>query len=104
MVEKGLTQWYESLLYGPGSAGISNGETWSYFIGIEHIEAPSPGVAAFIGFAAQTMSGRFESAGAFALHTPSLLILIQVTRRGRKGYEFARQAFADFTAIRWAIL
>ncbi len=67
------------------TAGISNGETWSYFIGIEHIEAPSRGIAAFIGFAAQAMTGRFESAGASALHTPSLLIQIQVTRRGRKG-------------------
>ncbi len=70
MIEKGLTQRYESLL--------CTGETWSYFIGIEHIEAPSPGVAAFIGFAAQAMSIRFESASA-----PSLLILIQVTRRDR---------------------
>ncbi len=29
-------------------------------------------MAAFIGFVAQTESVRFESAGAFALHTPSL--------------------------------
>ncbi len=30
---------------------------------------PSPGVAAFIGFAAQAKPARFESAGASALHT-----------------------------------
>ncbi len=31
---------------------------------------PSPGVAAFIGFAGQAKPVRFESAGASALHTP----------------------------------
>ncbi len=33
------------------------------------------------------------------LLTPSLLILIQVMRWGRKGYEFARQGWADYTVI-----
>ncbi len=32
-------------------------------------EVPNPGVAAFIGFAAQAQFGRFESAAASALHT-----------------------------------
>ncbi len=35
----------------------------------KHIEVPSPGVAAFIGFAAQAKLARFEIAGASALHT-----------------------------------
>ncbi len=39
---------------------------------------PSSCVAAFIGFAAQAKLVRFVSAGASALHTPSLLVLIQV--------------------------
>ncbi len=38
------------------------------------------------------------------LLTPSLLVLIQVTRRERKGWEFDRQRFADYTAICWTIL
>ncbi len=37
---------------------------------------------------------RFVSAGA-----SSLLVLIQVTPRGRKGYEFGRQRCANYTAI-----
>ncbi len=36
----------------------------------EHTGVPSPGVAAFIGFAAQTKPAWFESAGASALHIP----------------------------------
>ncbi len=42
---------------------------------------PSPGVTAFIGFAVQAGLAQFESAGASALHTPFLFVLIQVTRR-----------------------
>ncbi len=37
-----------------------------------------------IGFAAQAKPAWFESAGASDLHTPSLLVLIQVTRWERK--------------------
>ncbi len=51
----------------------------------EHTEVPSPGVGAFIGFAAQAKLARFQSAGTSVLHAPLLLILIQVTRQGRKG-------------------
>ncbi len=40
----------------------------------------SPGVAAFIGFAAQSKPVRFVNAEASALHTASLLVLIKVTR------------------------
>ncbi len=40
----------------------------------------SPGVAAFVGFAAQAKPVRFESAGTSALHTPSFLVLIQGTQ------------------------
>ncbi len=36
--------------------------------------------AAFIGFAAEVKPVQFETAGASALHTPSPLVLIQVTR------------------------
>ncbi len=36
---------------------------------IEHAEVPIPGVGAFIDFVAQAKPVRFESAGAFALHT-----------------------------------
>ncbi len=49
-----------------------------------HAEVSSLGVAAFIGFAAQANLCRFVSAIASALHTSSLLVLIQVTRQGRK--------------------
>ncbi len=35
----------------------------------QHADVPSPDVAEFIGFAAQFKLGRFESAGASALHT-----------------------------------
>ncbi len=38
------------------------------------MEFPSPGVVAFIGFVAQAKRAQFESAGASALHTPSLLV------------------------------
>ncbi len=41
------------------------------FVGSEHTKGPSPGVAAFIGFAAEAKPVWFESAGASALHTPS---------------------------------
>ncbi len=41
---------------------------------------PSSGVAAFIGFASQAKPVRFESAGASALHKPSLFVLIEVTQ------------------------
>ncbi len=34
----------------------------------KHIEVPSPGVAAFIGFAAQAKLVRLENAGASTLH------------------------------------
>ncbi len=47
-----------------------------FFMGRWHVEVPSPGIAAFIGFAAQAKFVRF----AFALHTPSLSVLIQVTQ------------------------
>ncbi len=50
-----------------------------------HAEVPSPGVAAFIGFAAIAKLALVESAGTSALHTPSRLVLIQVTPRGRSG-------------------
>ncbi len=50
-----------------------------------HTEVPNPGVAAFTGFAVQAKLIRFMSAGASTLHTPSLSVLIQVTRRGSKG-------------------
>ncbi len=36
---------------------------------VPRTEVPSPGIAAFIGFAMQAKPIRFESAGAFALHT-----------------------------------
>ncbi len=55
--------------------------------------ALDPGVAAFVGFAAQAKLVGFESAGASTLHTPSLLVLIQVKRRVCKGWELDR--FAD---------
>ncbi len=35
------------------------------------------------------------------LFTPSLLVLIQVTRRRYKGYEFDRQRCVHYTAIGW---
>ncbi len=37
-------------------------------MGKQPAEAPSPGVAAFIGFAAQAKPVRFESAGVSAFH------------------------------------
>ncbi len=74
------------------------------FRGLLAYRGPSSGVAAFIGFAAQGKPVRFESAEGCALHTPSLLVLIQVARRGRKGYEFDRQRCADYTAICLTIL
>ncbi len=49
-------------------------------MGRQRAAVPSPGVAAFIGFAAQAKLVRFESAGASALHTPSFLVLIQGTQ------------------------
>ncbi len=36
---------------------------------VPRTEVPSPGIAAFIGFAAQAKPIRLESAGASALHT-----------------------------------
>ncbi len=36
----------------------------------KHTGVPNPGVAGFIGFAAQTKPVQFESAGASALHIP----------------------------------
>ncbi len=54
-----------------------------YWVGGYHIEVP--GVAAFIGFVAEAKRTRIESVGASTLHTPSLLVLIQMTRRERKG-------------------
>ncbi len=41
----------------------------SGLMGRLHTEVHSPVAAAFIGFAAQVKPARFESAGAFALHT-----------------------------------
>ncbi len=38
-------------------------------MGRQHAEVPSPGVAAFIGFAAQAELVRFESAELYALYT-----------------------------------
>ncbi len=38
------------------------------------------------------------------LFTPSLLVLIQVTRRGLKGWEFDRHRCADYAALCWTIL
>ncbi len=38
------------------------------------MELPSTGVAAFIGFAVQAKLAQFESEGASALRTPSLLV------------------------------
>ncbi len=37
-------------------------------MGGHHTEVPSPGVAAFIGFAAEAKPVRFKGAGASALH------------------------------------
>ncbi len=52
--------------------------------GVSWVSRRGLGVAAFISFAAQANLCRFVSAVASALHTPSLLVLIQVTRQGRK--------------------
>ncbi len=52
-----------------GWTSITKGETWWFFVGSFHTEVPSPGVAAFIGFAVQAKPVRFESAGAYALQT-----------------------------------
>ncbi len=52
-----------------GWAGITNGEAWRCFINSYQTEVLSPGVAEFIGFAAQAKPVQFESAGASALHT-----------------------------------
>ncbi len=57
-------------------------------MGMYHAEVPSRDVAAFSGFAVQAKPVRFVSAGASALHTVSFLVLIQGTRRERKGQEF----------------
>ncbi len=66
------------------SAGIANGS--SVTISVDDVSwVPSPGVAVCIAYAAQAKHARFESAGASALHTPSILVLVHVTRRGRKG-------------------
>ncbi len=46
----------------------------------EPTEVPSPGAAAFTGFAAQAKPVRFVSARVSALHTPSVLVLIQGTQ------------------------
>ncbi len=54
----------------------------------EKHDVPSRGVAACIGFAVQDKPTQFESAGASALHTPSLLVLIQVTRRDERDRSF----------------
>ncbi len=40
-------------------------------MGSQYTEVPSPGVVAFIGFAAQARLARFVSAGATTLHTLS---------------------------------
>ncbi len=37
-------------------------------MGYQRTEVPSPGVVAFLGFAAQAKPDRYESAGASALH------------------------------------
>ncbi len=53
----------------------------SFFIRVETDRAmvPSPGVAAFTGFAAQGKLVRFESTGAFVIQTPFILVSFQVT-------------------------
>ncbi len=66
----------------------------------KHLEVPGLVVAAFSGFAAQAKSVRFRNS---ALHT-LLLVLIQMTRRGRKGYELDQQRYGDDTAIYWTVL
>ncbi len=48
-------------------------------MGDKHIEVPSPGMTAFIGFAAQANSVRFDAPG-HPLFTPSLLVVIQGTQ------------------------
>ncbi len=42
---------------------------------------------------------RFESTGASVFTPLSVLVLIQMKRRGRRGEEFERQRCADYTAI-----
>ncbi len=49
---------------------------------VQYTKIPSPGVAAIIGFAAQTKPVLFESAGAFDLQNLPRLVLIQVARWG----------------------
>ncbi len=50
--------------------------------------------AAFIGFTAWERP----------LFTPYQLVLIQVTRWGRKGWGFDRQRCANYTTIWWTVL
>ncbi len=46
----------------------------------QHAEVPSPGVASFIGLAAEAQIARLDSAGASTLHTSPFLVLIQGTQ------------------------
>ncbi len=50
-----------------------------------------PRVVVFVGFTAQTKLVQFMSLRASAFHTPCLLALILMTRRGRKVHEYANQ-------------
>ncbi len=54
---------------GAGLAGITKGEPRWCFVGSYYTAVPSPGVAAFIGFAAQVKPIRLESAEASTCHT-----------------------------------
>ncbi len=50
----------------------------------KHTEVPSPGIAAFIGFAAEAKPTRFESVRVSAFASPLTFVFKQVTRWGRK--------------------
>ncbi len=51
----------------------------------------------FFNLSVEAKLVRFESADAPALHTPSLLVLIQVARRGHKVLGFDLQKFSSNT-------
>ncbi len=51
-----------------GNIVFDEGEPWCCFVGSKHTEAPSPGVAAFIGFAAKTKPVQFENALPFCMN------------------------------------
>ncbi len=54
---------------GAGWAGIAKGKPWWCFVDSWHIEVPSPGVAAFNGFAAQAKPSRLENTWASTIHS-----------------------------------